>query len=338
MRPDSSIGISTGRSNSRASSKSSAPQPGAMWTIPVPSSSETSSQGMTRCSTPSCAGEVVERALVAKADELLAAHLLDEVLLRDSARPRPSRRPRAGRTPRPGLTAAATFAGSVHGVVVQTTSDWPSRPRSGKRTSSDGMLDDGVVLLAGLLVLRERRAAAGAPLGRAVALVQPSARVHLLEEAPDVLDVRVREGVVVVAPVHPHAEARRLLDHHRGVVRDPLAALRGELGQAVGLDLALRVQPERLLDLDLDVQPLRVEAVLVAEVMAAHGLVALEDVLQRPAVAVVDAHRVVGRDRPVHEREAGAAAVALAHLLEGALPLPELEDPALERRMIGDRR
>ena len=121
-------------------------------------------------------------------------------------------------------------------------------------------------------------------------------------------------------------------------MRDALAALRGELGQAVGLDLALRVQPERLLDLDLDVQALGVEAVLVARVEPAHGLVALEDVLQRPAVAVVDAHRVVGRDRPVHEREARAAAVPLAQLLERALALPELEDPALERGMIGDRR
>ena len=165
------------------------------------------------------------------------------------------------------------------------------------------MLDECVVLLARLLVLRERRPAARTPLGRAMALVQPAARVHLLEEAPDVLDVRVREGEVVVAPVHPHAEALRLLDHHRGVVRDALAALRGELGQAIRLDLALRVEPECLLHLDLDMQALGVEAVLVARVEPVHGLVALEDVLQRAAVAVVDAHRVVGGDRPVHEGE-----------------------------------
>ena len=37
-----------------------------------------------------------------------------------------------------GLTAAATFAGSVHGVVVQTIKASPSRPLSGKRTKSDG--------------------------------------------------------------------------------------------------------------------------------------------------------------------------------------------------------
>ena len=47
----SSTGVSTGRSCTRDSSKSSGPQPGAMWTMPVPSSSDTSSQGITRCST-----------------------------------------------------------------------------------------------------------------------------------------------------------------------------------------------------------------------------------------------------------------------------------------------
>ena len=57
------------------------------------------------------------------------------------------------------------------------------------------------------LVLGERRAAARAPLGRAVAHVEPAALVDDLQELPDVLDVRVAEGEVVVAPVHPLAEA-----------------------------------------------------------------------------------------------------------------------------------
>ena len=72
----------------------------------------------------------------------------------------------------------------------------------------------------GQLVLRERRAAAGAPLGRPVADVEPAALVDDLQEAPDVLDVRVAEGEIVVAPVHPLAEADaaarqllRRLDH-----------------------------------------------------------------------------------------------------------------------------
>jgi len=76
----------------------------------------------------------------------------------------------------------------------------------------------------------------------------------------------------------------------------------------------------------------------VALVEAAEGLVALEDVLQRAAVPVVDSHRVVRRDRPVHEGEPGASAVPFPKLLKRALTLPELEDRVLERGMIRDGR
>src|SRR5439155_8887106 len=195
-----------------------------------------------------------------------------------------------------------------------------------------------VVLLAGLFVLRERGAASGAPLGRAVALVEPAAPARLGEEAPDVLDVRVRERQVVVAPVHPLAEALRLLGHHADELRDPLLAALRELGEPVVLDLPLRVETELLLDLDLDPEALAVEAVLVALVEAPERLVALEDVLQRAAPGVVDAHRVVGRDRPVDEAPALVAAVLLAQPLKGPLLLPALEDLVLERRMIRNGR
>ena len=107
-----------------------------------------------------------------------------------------------------------------------------------------------------------------------------------------------------------------------------------ELGEAVLLDLPLRVQAERLLDPDLDPEALAVEAVLVALVEPAHRLVALEDVLERPPPAVVDAHRVVGRDRPVDEAPARAASVALPELLERVLVVPPLEDLALEREVV----
>src|SRR4029079_17638916 len=123
-------------------------------------------------------------------------------------------------------------------------------------------------LLARLLVLRQRRAAARAPLRRTVPLVQPAAAVHLFKEHPDVLDVRVGERVVVVVPVHPLAEPLGLLGLHLGEARDALLAPLGELGEPVLLDLALRVEAELLLDLDLDPEALAVEAVLVALVMA----------------------------------------------------------------------
>jgi len=91
---------------------------------------------------------------------------------------------------------------------------------------------------------------------------------------------------------------------------------------------------ELALDTDLDPEALAVEAVLVALVVAPERLVALEDVLQRAAPRVVDAHRVVGRDRAVDEAEARAVGVLLAQLPERALVLPALEDLTLEGRVV----
>jgi hypothetical protein len=164
--------------------------------------------------------------------------------------------------------------------------------------------------------------------------VEPPALVHGLQEPPDVLDIRVRERVVGVLPVHPLAEPLGLLGHHPGVVRDALLAALGELGEPVALDVALRVEPERLLHLDLDPEPLAVEPVLVALVVAVQRLVALEDVLERAPVPVVHARRVVRGDRAVHEAEGRTAAVLLAEALEGALALPQGEDLPLELGMI----
>src|SRR5487761_705150 len=185
--------------------------------------------------------------------------------------------------------------------------------------------------------MRQSSNATWAPLGRAVAHVQPPALVNRLEEAPDVLDVRVAERVVVVVPVHPLAEPAELLGHDLAVVGDALDALARELREPVLLDLPLRAEAELLLDLDLDPQPLRVEAVLVPLVEPLHRLVALEDVLQRPAVAVVDARRVVGRDRAVHEAEGGAAPVLFPQPVERPVLVPPGEDLPLQRGMVGYR-
>ncbi len=157
----------------------------------------------------------------------------------------------------------------------------------------------------------------------------------LLEEAPDVLDVRVRERVVVVVPVHPHAEASRLVRDDLRVVGDAFLAALRELGEAVRLDVSLRAEPERLLDLDLDPEPLRVESVLVPLVEAAQGLVALEDVLERAAPRMVNSHRVVRGDRPVHEAELRTAAILLPQPLEDAFSIPPVEDLLFEGPVIG---
>src|SRR5262249_13908110 len=116
---------------------------------------------------------------------------------------------------------------------------------------------------------------------------------------------------------------------------DDLPALARELLEPVLLDLALRVEAERALDADLDPEPLAVEPVLEALVEAAQRLVALEDVLQRPAPGGVHRQRLVRGDRAVDERPDRAAAVARAELLEGTLLLPQVEQLQLERGVVG---
>ena len=155
------------------------------------------------------------------------------------------------------------------------------------------------------------------------------------EEAPDVLDVRVGEREVVVPPVHPLAEPDRPFGQLLRGPDDDVTALAGELGEPVLLDLALRVEPELPLDTDLDPETLAVEPVLVALVVAAERLVALEDVLERPSPGGVDGQRLVRGDRAVEEAEPRPVGVLRPQLRERRLPLPEREDLPLERVVVG---
>ena len=65
----------------------------------------------------------------------------------------------------------------------------------------------------------------------------------------------------------------------------------------------LLLKPSSFLDVDLNPQPLAVETVLPALVFAQHRLIALVQILVGAPPGVVDAHRVVGRDRAVDEAE-----------------------------------
>ena len=112
-----------------------------------------------------------------------------------------------------------------------------------------------------------------------------------------------------VVPVHPVAEPDALLGLAGGEREHALLAQAHELGDAVRLDVALAREAEVALDVDLDPQALAVEAVLVALVLAQHRVEPLVQVLVRAAPGVVDAHRVVGRDRPVEEAPARAPGV-----------------------------
>ena len=127
---------------------------------------------------------------------------------------------------------------------------------------------------------------------------------------------------------------RRLLGDDLGELGDPLLAALVEFREPVLLDLPLRVEPQRALDADLDPEALAVEAVLVALVETAERLVPLEDILERPAPAVMRAHRVVRGDRAVHEAEGRPAAIPLAELVEDGLGVPPREDLLLEGEVV----
>ena len=143
-----------------------------------------------------------------------------------------------------------------------------------------------------------------------------------------------------VVPVHPVAEPDALLGLAGGERQHPLLAQAHELGDPVRLDVALGGEAEVALDVDLDPQALAVEAVLVPLVLAQHRVEPLVEVLVRAAPRVVDAHRVVGGDRPVEEAPARAAGVLRAEPREGAplRPLPEQRRAPGRRSRVGWRR
>src|SRR5205085_10971698 len=111
-------------------------------------------------------------------------------------------------------------------------------------------------------------------------------------------------------------------------------ALARESVDPVLLDISLRVQPEGLLDADLDPQALAVEPVLEALVEAVHRLVALEDVLERAAPGRVNGELLVRRHRPVDEAPPRLDPDLVVDLQERPFALPELVDRALERGLI----
>ncbi len=130
---------------------------------------------------------------------------------------------------------------------------------------------------------------------------------------------------VKIVPVHPVAEAHRLLRLDCRVLEHALFAHVDKRIQAIGFDVPLALEAQLLLHLDLDPEALAVEAVLLALVVAAHGLIALEHVLEGTPPGMVHAHRVVGGDGTIYEREPGTSPELFPELFESASALPEVE-------------
>ena len=251
---------------------------------------------------------------------------------------------------------------SVHGVVVQTASETglgsPSAPagrlrrrrrrvhalrhlrgRLGREREAhvDGVLGDVLVALRHL-VAADGRAAARAVGHDLVALVEQVLVPDLPQQPPHRLDVVVGVGVVRVVQVDPEADALGEPLPLREVRGDALPAELVELGDAVGLDLLLAVDAQAALDLELHRQAVRVPAGLARHAVAAHGLVAREEVLEDARDDVVRARPAVGRRRPLVEHEDRGVLAALEALVEDVVGLPEREDARVQRREVDARR
>src|SRR5439155_4312087 len=152
-------------------------------------------------------------------------------------------------------------------------------PLADGKTDVDRRIDD-VVIAKGDLVRREGRAAARAVRDHLVALIEKSPIPNLPEAPPDGLDVVVRERHVRVVQIDPEADPLGQPVPVLDIGEHRLAAPLVELGDPIALDLLLRADPERALDLELDREAVAVPARLPRHVVAAHRLVPGEDVLE----------------------------------------------------------
>ena len=99
-----------------------------------------------------------------------------------------------------------------------------------------------------------------------------------------------------------------------------------EFGDTEFLDVLLAFRADLLLDLELYRQPMRIPASLAQDVLALHGLVARDQVLESAREHVMQTRATVRRRRPFKEDIALVLLAQLHGLLEGVVLLPELQD------------
>ncbi len=156
----------------------------------------------------------------------------------------------------------------------------------------------------------------------AVALIDQPFVEELFEGPHDALHVGDVHRLVVVLEIDPARLPRDIALpvggelHHRG------AAGIVELVDAHRLDLGLAVDVELLLDGQLGRNAMRVPAEAALDHLAAHGLVARDDVLHVAGDDMAVMREAVGEGRAVIEDEFGRAAAPLDRLLEGLVRLP----------------
>ena len=108
-----------------------------------------------------------------------------------------------------------------------------------------------------------------------------------------------------------------------------------KFGDTISFDIALILHAQLFLNLNLDPQALGVEAILIALLVALHGLKTLKQIFVRASPGMMNAHRVVRGDGAIQERELFVAALIAAQVhLQHTLLVPPLLDGMLQRWII----
>jgi hypothetical protein len=235
-----------------------------------------------------------------------------------------------------GPTASARFDGSVHGVVVHTSSR-DEQPRAVVQLEPDG--DDLVLALAGRVVEARleggQRGLALVAVGQdLVALVDQALVPQLLEDPHRGLHEGRVHRLVVVDEVDPPRLARDVAVPAVGVLHDRSAARLVEVVDAVLGDGHVAGDAQLALGLHLGRQAVAVPAEAALDAAAPHGLVAGDRVLHVPGQQVAVVGQPVGERGPVVEDVLVAAVHAGVTLvdarLERAVLGPERDDALLQ--------
>ena len=168
--------------------------------------------------------------------------------------------------------------------------------------------------------LAEADGAAGAEWHAIVGSINQPAIVTFFQEAPDGVVVGLGHGEIAAAvigwfvpvfwfvPIHPVTEPNTLICLDPGKFVDACLAQIDELidgSEGVAwdkvLDIFFAFEAEFFFDFDLDPKALAIEAVLIAEFVALHGVVALEGIFVGAAPGVMDTHWVVGGDGAIEK-------------------------------------
>ena len=180
----------------------------------------------------------------------------------------------------------------------------------------------------------ERRTAARAVGDDLVSLIEQPLLPDFLECPPLGLDEVVLVRDVGMLHIRPEADDIRELLPHRLVCPDGFAALLDERLDAVVLDLLLAVDADRLLDLKLHGQTVRVPARLAEHLAPLHRLIARQHILDDARQDVPDVRATVRRRRAVVERERLAALTLIHRLLCNMILAPKIRNGFLARGKI----